>query len=86
MDAETDELLTIGEDLDVRFGAVRHHVDRGLELGERLLGPVAEQELGSATDAVQRGGSESALNQPGDLFDEGGDQHVDVDADQHAAQ
>jgi len=62
MDAVGDELLALGQYLDMGLGAVRHGEGAGVELRERSIGAVAEQYLRRPADADEWCGSGGLLD------------------------
>src|SRR5260370_22817050 len=81
-----DEMLNAREYLDLGRGAVRHVEKRCLDLAERLVRPVDEQDLWSPSDARQRRRSDDQVDGPRDAVDELGVENIDVRASQWPAQ
>jgi hypothetical protein len=62
VDAISDELLPLCQELDLDLDAVRQQELRGLNLAEWALGPIDEEDFRRHADAYQRRWAEGVLN------------------------
>jgi hypothetical protein len=86
MNAIRDKLLTFGEQFNFGLGAVQEEEFRGLQLGERALRAIDQQDLWCPTDTDERCWGERGFDQMNDCVGKFLVEDVNIKGDDLAAQ